>query len=366
MRILHVVRQYFPSIGGMERFVHNLSKNLIERGHQCSVVTLNKIFFKDQTLPKEEVIDGVRVFRIPFLGARRFFIAPSITNYIRGYDIIHVHGIDFFIDFLSATKIYHKRFIVLSTHGGYFHTKKYWALKKIWFNTITRIALKKATAVICDSRHDEEIFSRISDKVLLINNGIDYPEYSCIKKRVEKGLLIHIGRLSSNKNIDKLIKTVALLKMEHPYVRLVIIGQDQDNIRTYLEGIALKLGSSENISFATDASEYELKNYLTKANFFVSASSYESFCLSLLEAMSSGTVPIANSIDPFIYFIRDGENGFLTDFSIPEKAFQTIDLALRLDPQTLYSIGLNARKEAEKYSWDKTIKEFEKVYHAIT
>lgn len=365
MRILHVVRQYFPSIGGMENFVHNLSKNLIERGHQCSVVTLNRIFLRDQILPKEEIIKGVRVFRIPFLGTKRLFVAPSIANYIRDHDIIHIHGIDFFVDFLSATKAFHKKLLVVSTHGGYFHTKKYWMLKRLFFNTITRFTLRKAAVVICDSRHDKEIFSRISDNVLLINNGIDYFEYSCIKKTVEKGLLIHIGRLSSNKNLGDLIKTVAPLKKEHPYVRLVIIGQDQDNIRSYLEGIALKLGSNENIFFATDVSDGELKNYLAKAHFFVSASSYESFCLSLLEAMSSGTVPIVNSIDPFNYFIRDGENGFLVDFSVPEKAFQTIDLALRLDLQKLYSMGLKAKNEAEKYSWDKTIKEFEKVYKEV-
>ncbi|MEK7442780.1 MAG: glycosyltransferase [Chloroflexota bacterium] len=41
MKILQVVRQYSPAIGGAERFVADLSTRLAARGHQVKVATFS-------------------------------------------------------------------------------------------------------------------------------------------------------------------------------------------------------------------------------------------------------------------------------------------------------------------------------------
>ena len=59
MRILMVAQFYVPIVGGEERVVETLSTALARRGHQVALATL---WHPD--LPEEEVVDGVRVYRL--------------------------------------------------------------------------------------------------------------------------------------------------------------------------------------------------------------------------------------------------------------------------------------------------------------
>lgn len=59
MHILQLTDFYHPVIGGLERYVETLSKELIRLGHSVAVVTL-----QSGDLPEEETIGGVRVIRI--------------------------------------------------------------------------------------------------------------------------------------------------------------------------------------------------------------------------------------------------------------------------------------------------------------
>ena len=52
--------QYFPHLGGVERYTYNLSKKLMEKGHEVVVVTSNVY-----RLPDYEVMDGISVYRVP-------------------------------------------------------------------------------------------------------------------------------------------------------------------------------------------------------------------------------------------------------------------------------------------------------------
>ncbi len=59
MRIILLTQFFPPLIGGIERYVLNLGKSLVERGHQVAVVTL-----WHSTLPEQEVRDGMTIYRI--------------------------------------------------------------------------------------------------------------------------------------------------------------------------------------------------------------------------------------------------------------------------------------------------------------
>ena len=52
---------YLPNIGGVERYVHNLAKQLILRGHDVTVVTSNVFGL----LPHEIDENGIEIFRLP-------------------------------------------------------------------------------------------------------------------------------------------------------------------------------------------------------------------------------------------------------------------------------------------------------------
>src|SRR6202051_4810222 len=114
MLIVHVVRQFAPSVGGLEGVVRELSSRQVECGFAVRVITLDRIFrpkgtLSETRLPAYETIDGVEIIRIPYWGSPRYPIAPRVLRYIRAADIVHVHGIDFFVDFLAITKGLHRR-----------------------------------------------------------------------------------------------------------------------------------------------------------------------------------------------------------------------------------------------------------------
>ena len=62
MRILQVSPYFHPYVGGQERYVGNLARALVNRGHVVEVLTSN--------FPKRkecEVIDGIQIRRFNFL-----------------------------------------------------------------------------------------------------------------------------------------------------------------------------------------------------------------------------------------------------------------------------------------------------------
>ena len=124
MHIVHVVRQFHPAVGGLEGVVDSLSAEQVANGHRVRVVTLDRLFnAPDASRPRRhEQRNGVDIVRIPFLGSKRYPIAFSVIRHIRDADIVHVHGVDFFCDYLAWTALLHRRKLVLSTHGGFFHT----------------------------------------------------------------------------------------------------------------------------------------------------------------------------------------------------------------------------------------------------
>ena len=105
MKILHVTRQFFPSIGGIENVVKSLCDHLIENGYQSDVVTLNKLWSSSDKLLRHETFGAVQIWRVPFIGNRRFFVAPEVLRFVGDYDLVHTHGIDFFIDYLALMKL---------------------------------------------------------------------------------------------------------------------------------------------------------------------------------------------------------------------------------------------------------------------
>ena len=124
MFIVHVVRQFHPGVGGLENVVLELASAQASAGHRVRVVTLDRLFngASEQKLPAIEVLDGIEIVRIPYFGSSRYPIALSVLRHIKEADLVHVHAIDFFFDYLAWTKPIHGRTLVASTHGGFFHT----------------------------------------------------------------------------------------------------------------------------------------------------------------------------------------------------------------------------------------------------
>jgi len=366
MKIVQITRQYLPSTGGVQSSVEGLSHALQDAGHDVRIVTLKRIFPTGKEAPAESVINGLSVSRIGHWGSRRYPIAPSVLAHVGDSDLLHVHAVDFFVDFLSLSRVFHRRPIVLSTHGGFFHTSWLSRFKTAYFRTVTRHTLKHVAAVVCVSEHDYEIFSSIvsKDKLHLVRGGVQAESYSNVEKTVTPGLLVGIGRVSSNKGIDRLIHAVAEVRKTCSNVQLVWAGPDEDGRIEQLRELARKAGVGDSVRFTGRVESSELQHLLSRANLFVSAASYEGYGLSTIEAMSSGTVPVATRVGIHPQVIRTGETGFLIDGDTTSLA-DGLRVALKLEPGILAIMGQKAREVSAMCSWRRAVEGYLEIYGSV-
>ena len=92
MRVLIALTYYRPHYSGLTIYSERLAKALAARGHQVTVLTSQ--FEPD--LPEEEIVDGVRVVRMPVLmRLSKGVIMPSIPfrawKEIQQADVVNLH-----------------------------------------------------------------------------------------------------------------------------------------------------------------------------------------------------------------------------------------------------------------------------------
>lgn len=364
MKILHVCHHFYPCTGGIENYVYNLCKNLIKLGHQTDVVCLDKCGYGKEHLKPFEEYDGIKIYRIPFLNLKFYNIAPHVFSFIKNYDIIHIHSIGFFSDFLILTQFLHKKKLVLNTHSGIFHTKRILWIKNIYFNLWCKFLLRNIELIV-GGEYDRKLFSQISSNINLVPITIDVKKFLKIKRSPEKNALVYIGRIATNKRIDNLIKTLSFVKKKIPEVKLYIVGRDWEGLKSDLLQLAKDNGVEKNVIFTGEVTERELLNYLKIAYLYVFASEYEGAAvISVLEAMATGCPVVINKIirDTSAQYVIDKKTGFVVNYEEPEKAAEEVIKLLNKD---LSGISKHARTAVKEYDWEISAKKIEKIYKRL-
>ncbi|MCR4335274.1 MAG: glycosyltransferase family 4 protein [archaeon] len=356
MRITQVVNHYSPCIGGMERVVEDISNILTEHGHEVKVICLDKCANSKKKLFAKEKIGKIFVERIPFLDLKYYKIGFGVLGKIKDADIVHVHGIGFFSDFLLLTKWIHKKPVVVSTHGGIFHTPSLGLVKKIYFSFFEKIVLGLADKIIAVSKNDLELFLKISNNVILVENGVNLERFKSGKKK--KNSFIFVGRFSSNKKIKLLFETFAEIKKSKKDFSLIIAGTDWENLFLEFKEKVNLLSLEENISFILNPSQEEIAQLYTSSEFFVSASQYEGFGLTLVEAMASGCIPIVQRNNGFEKILKD-KTDFFADFTDKKSSAKKI---VNIMQKNNLNIAKSVVDEAKKFKWKNKITLLETIY----
>ena len=363
LKILQVSRVYWPNLGGMEKIAQGLAENLVERGHQCDVVTLNRSFEDGSDFPPYSHHNGVNVYRIPFRGSTRYPIAPKVLRFLNRYDIVHVHGIDFLLDWIVWNRGRHGKPVVLSTHGGFFHTDFFRQAKRLWFHTMTRNTFRGVDRVLASSEHDLEIFQAISDRCELARNAVDLTRYRALHNQPVSGRWVCVGRVDVHKGMSALLKTLAVLRDRGVSFSMHVIGPFVvDGLREQLEAERRQLKLEDEVVFEGRIEFDRLYELVETAELALFPSEYEAFGISVVEAMGAGVTSVLNDIEPFRHFVEDGVNGFLADYSTAESAADVIEKATRLGKKAKMSLGLKAREKALEYDWAATVQRFESLY----
>lgn len=106
----------------------------------------------------------------------------------------------------------------------------------------------------------------------------------------------------------------------------------------------------------------EYISVLNEVDIFITASYYDNFNLSLVEAMSLGKIPIATRQTGASRFIREGINGFTYDYGDSKKLIDILSI-LNNDRSKCEDISKNAIKIYDTLSWNNVIKKYCYVYN---
>ncbi|AJC81569.1 glycosyltransferase family 1 protein [Rhizobium etli bv. phaseoli str. IE4803] len=364
--IVHVVRQFLPNRGGLEDVVANLARQTVRRGYRVRVVTLNSLFTAPKNkLPACEDIDGIEVVRIPWSGSSRYPLAPKVFRHLTDADLVHVHAIDFFFDALSWGRLLHRKPMIVTTHGGFFHTRKYAAIKKIWFRTLTRASALAYRRVVCCSASDLKQFSAIAPDSLLIENGADIGKFAGSASQRPRRRIVTIGRFSVNKRLDHLLDAMTVLQSRDADWHLDIVGAESDLNRADVEAAIEGRNLAGRVSLHVSPDNGAIRRVIAEASLFASASEYEGFGLVALEAMSAGLLPVLNANDAFTTLADRHPVIRLADFTNPEAAATVIEAAyegLSRQPDVVRAGLLDA---ARGYSWDIVAGRYIDLYRSL-
>lgn len=367
LEIVHVVRQYAPGIGGLEEFVAKLAAQQRQTYRKVRVVTCERIFAApEKRLPRHETIDGIEIERLPYSGSRRYPVMHGLWRAIASADIVHVHAVDFAFDALALTGALHRHKLIATTHGGFFHTSRFAAVKKIWFNTLTRLSVRGYGALVCCSRSDLARFAPIAgNRATMIVNGVDVEKFARASAPHLTRNMVTLGRFSSNKRLDRLLDTLARLNDLDAGWHLDICGVPADisleRLREWIAGHGLAAQVDVHVGLTTA----ELRTVLARCSFFVSASEYEGFGLALIEAMSAGLLPIVHSNAAFEAFAGEHAGIRICDFADPEAAAAQILSCHGEAAGQLEEARRQAIETAGLYSWDGVKRQYDDIYASV-
>lgn len=369
IKVVHAVRQYHPSVGGMEDVVQNIARHQKNcHDHRPVIVTLDRLFRNsDEVLPSRDVVDGIPVVRMPYRGSSRYPLCPEVLRYVRDADVIHVHGIDFFFDFLAATRPLHRRPMLASTHGGFFHTRFASTLKQVYFNTATRFSAVAYDRVVATSENDGEIFGAIvkPPKKVVIENGVNVEKYADQAAAELTPTLIYFGRWSANKGLLDTLELFRRIRQRQPEWRLIIAGREYDHTAQELAARIDACGLADAVRLVPQPSDHELAALIGQSSYFICLSRHEGFGIAPIEAMSAGLTPVLSDIPPFRNLVGQSGIGLVFDDESIEHGVDAL-LALHRQGGAAYrDRRATAQAFVERYSWKHIADRYVDIYRTL-
>lgn len=314
MKIIQMI--YSLCSGGAEKFVVDLSNQLVQMGHDVTLCMLldesnEKLVFNKQFL------DGaVHFHSMKFGRGISVYKVSQVENYIKreAPDVVHCHlNVIPYIFRLALCrrhiKFFHTLHSVAENASG---TKMQRLINRFFYkhNIIKPVCISK----LCQQSYQQfyKLFNApyIDNGRAMIGASLHFEsvkeEVSLYKKTSDSMVFIHVARFDAQKNQGLLIKAFNRLSQEGYDFILLVIGTGYDST----EGEKLKQQACEKIFFLGEKNN--VNDYLLCSDAFCLTSKYEGLPISLLEALSCGVTPICTAVGGIPDVITDGVNGYLS------------------------------------------------------
>ena len=362
MSILIIPTRYVPHVGGIETLLRCTLPLLRDQGYEPVIVTE-----VDGDGPKTSVVDGVPVYRLPFVAAARSSNPAAIldvTDRLRDIEaqhdvtLRHVHGLDFGMLFVWRR---HQRAplpLVISVHGTLESAPP--------FNRITTRMLLLADAVTTVSKGvSESVAATVPaldlDRVRVIPNAIEAPSGSA--PWPPSGHLFAAGRLQDQKGFDVAIEALAQLAARHPGLSLHLAGTGEQE--STLRRQARRLGIASRVRFLGALTRDDILREISAASVVVVPSrTIEGFSLVALEAAHLGRPVVATRVGGLPETVEDGLTGLL----VPPDDADALATAIRhllADPTRTNDMCERARRRATRFDVVSCACAYADVYRSL-
>lgn len=169
-------------------------------------------------------------------------------------------------------------------------------------------------------------------------------------------VMIYVGRLAVEKNLGAVIDCYRALKLQHPDIKLVLVGDGP--MRNELQQ------KHPDILFAGFRVGQDLAQHYASADIFMFASKTETFGNVTIEAMASGLAVVAFRHAAAGELIQSGVNGMLAD-PADKRGFSAAAQMLLNDREQMRAMGQQACMTANALGWPKVVEKTEAIFQKI-
>ena len=376
MRLVILSESFYPLGGGVGTYGLALSRHLVERGAEVTVVTRRQL----PDLNPRDIIDGVEIIRLPPSGFRRvgkYLTLPAVFGWLirhrKEYDAIYVWGLRILGPVaVLAGKIAGKPVALRAEQTGEISGSFVWQDQRARTSVSARVVraalgardaiLRKADRFVAISAEIAEEFRQTgfpADRLVRIPNGVDLasfhpgPRSSAPASRESLGLprnaflFLYTGRLHRHKGLLTLLEAWRHVATGEKRAHLVLVGENSPNlgIESELRNYVTSHLLSDSVTFA--GKRASVLPYLQVADAFVLPSQREGLSIALLEAMACELPAIGTRTSGTVELIREGENGYLVEIGDAEGIRRAM-MALLADPAKARAMGLAGRQMVER------------------
>lgn len=360
MHILHLYKDYYPILGGIENHIKALAEAQVAAGHQVTVLVTNP-----GGQIADEMLNGVHVIRV----SRLVTLAstpitlhfPHLLRRLKP-DIVHLqfpYPIGEISQYASRRRPY-----VISYQSDVVRGSQQ-AFLRLYRPLLWRV-LRDASFLLASSPNyiaSSPYLSPLTERCRVVPLGIDprpflraVPNYP----PAQRLRLLFVGRHRYYKGVGDLLRALAGLDVE-----CFIAGSGP--LTQEWQQLAGELGLGERVRFLGDVPDAELPALYASADVFVLPSNArsEAFGIVLLEAMASGLPCITTELGTGTSFVvQDGVTGLVVAPRQPE-ALATAIVSLQADPALRVRLGQAGRQRLlQEFTLETMVQRVQAIYAA--
>ncbi len=378
---------FYPELGGIQDSIATISRTLGRRGYQVDIYApryATRDYRRIGLAVRERGLGtNVRVRRrasVPFPSSTRqsraALLSPIAWAELASEakpDVIHVHS--FFGIGLEALlngaclgiPVIGTNHTTIAGFGPHMPVSVDWAAAYVmWFYNQCDYVTAPSRSVF-----EELGAARLSRPHRVVSNPIDIDLFTPVRAdhrealRARFGLggptITYAGRLGPEKNIEVLLRAVAVLRDGGGTAELAIAGHGSHE--PVLRAMATELGIAGQVRFLGTLAQDDLARLLQVSDIFAIMSTSETQSMALLQAMASGIAVVAADARALPEFVGPS-NGVLVNPHDPVRLARALE-DLLASPERRRHFGSAGRQSAERFGVEAVTDEWETLYRSV-